>query len=68
MFRMVDETLKKRTCRCCNREFAYPVLKSKATRFHCEDCAQVKPDVRKVFELMNRRMKRMEAALAKAKQ
>jgi hypothetical protein len=61
------EALQKRSCRCCNRSYDYPVPKHRATRFHCADCATLKPDLRKVFEGLNRRIKRLESGLAKLK-
>ena len=59
---------KKRTCRCCNRTYAYPVPRSRATRFHCTECAALAPSLRRVFEEMNRRLKRNEAAVEKLTQ
>ena len=64
---MSEQEIQKRNCRCCNRKFDYPVLRSKATRFHCPDCAPLKPELRKIFELMNRRLKQHQADLEKLK-
>lgn len=65
---MSEDEIQQRTCRCCNRKFDYPVRKSSATRFHCPDCAPLRPELRKMFELMNRRLKQSEADIAKLKQ
>ncbi len=63
---MSDE-IKKRVCRCCGRKFDYPVARSGATRFHCSDCATLKPELRKIFEQLTRRLKRHEAEIEKLK-
>ncbi len=63
---MSDE-IQKRVCRCCGRKFDYPVAKSGATRFHCPDCATLKPELRKIFEQLTRRLKRHEAEIEKLK-
>ena len=65
---MDSDQTKQRFCRCCNRRFEYPVPKSRATRFHCPDCAQLKPELRKVFEQFNRRLKQVAVDLDKVKQ
>lgn len=64
---MSADELQKKTCKCCNRGYDYPQPKSRATRFHCPDCATLKPELRKVFEGLNRRVKRLESGLAKLK-
>ncbi len=63
---MSDE-IKKRVCRCIGRKFEYPVAKSGATRFHCPDRAVLKPELRKIFEQLTRRLKRHEAEIEKLK-
>lgn len=45
-----------RICRSCNRSYAYPLLKSVATRFYCAACMELDPPVREAFELLNKRI------------
>ncbi len=54
-----------RLCRACQRRYAYPVRKSLATRFHCEACMALSPNVRKTFETFNKRIKALSAAVDK---
>ena len=61
---MIEDELQNRTCRCCNRTFKYPVPKSTATRFYCARCADLDRAVRDMFELFNKRLRRLDAALA----
>ncbi len=63
----MSNEFKKRLCRCCGRKFDYPVVRSGATRFHCPDCAPLKPELRKIFEQLTRRLKRQEAEIEKIK-
>ncbi len=63
----MNDEIKKRVCRCCGRTFDYPVAKSGATRFHCPDCAALKPELRKVFEQLTRRLKRHDVEIDKLK-
>ncbi len=64
---MVDQSdeLQERICRACDRKYKYPVLRSEATRFYCEDCMQLSPDVRGTFEQYNKRIKKLTSQLAK---
>lgn len=59
-----DPELQIRVCRACNASYDYPVIKSRATRFYCETCAQLPDDSRAVFESMNKRLKDLEKKLA----
>jgi CRISPR/Cas system-associated protein Cas10 (large subunit of type III CRISPR-Cas system) len=52
-----------RTCRACGKKFEYPVKGSPATRHHCEECAAVPADVRKVLEKLNTRVLQLENQL-----
>lgn len=62
-----DEELQERTCRACDRTFKYPVPRSLATRFHCEDCAQLPPGTRAMFEMQNKRLKALSAEVNRLK-
>jgi len=56
-----------RVCTCCAQSYEYPALKSRASRFHCDLCIALPPDARKVFELMNKRLAKLEKAASAAK-
>ncbi len=60
-----DEELQDRVCRACNQTYKYPVLKSMATRFYCEDCVDLPPAVRASFERFNKRIRALSAAVQK---
>lgn len=64
---MTDDELQDRTCRCCGRNYKYPVLKSQATRFHCESCISLSGDVRDMFERFNKRIGRLTAEIERLK-
>ena len=59
----MEEPKRQRTCRACGRKFDYPVRGSHATRHHCEDCVQLPPDARKIFERLSTRVQTLENAL-----
>ena len=63
-----DDELQERVCRACNQTYAYPVLKSMATRFYCKDCMELPPAVRSTFEQFNKRLKALAAAVGKLEQ
>ena len=52
-----------RTCRACGRKFEYPVKGNAATRHHCEDCALLPADSRKVLERLSSRIAQLELAV-----
>lgn len=60
-----DEELQERICRACNQKYDYPVYKSTATRFYCENCMELSPRVRATFEQFNKRIKSLTAAVQK---
>ncbi len=62
---MSADELQERICRCCDREYPYPVKKSLATRFHCETCSQLDSKTRRMFELFNKRMRRLSGEMEK---
>ncbi len=49
-----------RTCRACGKQFEYPIKGSMATRFHCEDCVELPPGLRKVAERLFARVQKLE--------
>ena len=49
-----------RTCRACGKKFEYPVKGNAATRHHCEDCAVLTEDVRKIIERLSTRITQLE--------
>ena len=52
-----------RTCRACGKKFEYPVKGNPATRHHCEDCAVVPAETRKVLERLSSRVTQLENQL-----
>ena len=54
-----QEELQQRVCRVCHQRYRYPVLKSPATRFHCEACVALPAAVRGVLEKQGRRLKEL---------
>lgn len=63
---MADETeLQQRVCRACNRTYKYPVLKSLASRFYCEDCMGLDANIRASFEQFNKRIKTLTTMVEK---
>jgi hypothetical protein len=52
-----ESELQIRTCRSCGHSYKYPVVKSRATRFFCEACMELKPEVRSTFEKYNKRIR-----------
>jgi hypothetical protein len=63
-----DDELQERVCRACNQTYDYPVRKSTATRFYCEDCMELPSAVRTAFEQFNKRIKTLAATVAKLEQ
>jgi hypothetical protein len=63
-----DDELQERVCRACNRTYDYPELKSGATRFYCEACADLPAGVRATFEQFNKRIKTLSATVQKLEQ
>jgi hypothetical protein len=63
-----DDELQQRVCRACNQTYDYPVLKSGATRFYCEDCMELPAPVRATFEQFNKRVKSLSATVQKLEQ
>ncbi len=59
-----DPELQIRSCRSCNGNYDYPIIKSRATRFYCDNCALLPDTVRAVLESMNKRIKAIEKKLA----
>ena len=49
-----------RTCRACGKQFEYPIKGSLATRFHCEECVKIPPDIRTIFERLSTRLQKLE--------
>jgi hypothetical protein len=58
--------IKTRICACCGQPYEYPTMKSQASRFHCDRCIALPADIRKVFEIMNKRLAKIEKASAPA--
>jgi len=53
------DEIQQRVCRACQQTYSYPVLKSTATRFHCEACMELPAAVRAALEKYNRRLKEL---------
>jgi hypothetical protein len=60
-----EDELQQRVCRACNASYKYPVLRSLATRFYCESCAELPAGVRQAFEQMNKRIRNLTASVEK---
>jgi len=52
--------LQSRQCRACDRKYDYPVVRSRATRFYCETCADLPEAIRTTIERMNKRIRELE--------
>ena len=52
-----------KTCQICGEEYTYPEKGSRATRFHCEDCAELPPNHRKILTRMSKRIRALERKL-----
>ena len=57
----VDDIKQQRRCRCCNKNYDYAVAGSHATRFICQDCAQIAEPLRRVLISFNKRLGELEA-------
>ena len=49
----------RRRCRTCGEPYEYPGHKSLATRSRCEQCVRIPPEIRRVLEIMRRRLDRL---------
>ena len=49
----------RRRCRTCGESYEYPGHKSLATRSRCELCVRIPPEIRRVLEIMRRRLDRL---------
>jgi hypothetical protein len=63
---MADDEIQTRVCRACGRDYEYPVLRSSATRFHCESCVRLDAATRETFEHFHKRIKELTRALSQA--
>lgn len=52
-----------KTCQICGEEYTYPEKGSGATRFHCEPCAELPPNQRKILTKMSKRIRALERKL-----
>ena len=59
----IDPELQIRRCRACDRNYDYPVVRSRATRFYCETCAELPEPIRASFERLNKRVRELERAV-----
>lgn len=60
-----DDELQVRQCRACDRKYDYPVVRSRATRFYCETCADLPDGVRTTVERLNKRIRDLERSVKK---
>ena len=60
-----EEGVSRRACRACGETYSYPDVRSAATRVHCADCAGLPKPIRVRFEVLTRRIRRLEKQLAK---
>jgi hypothetical protein len=54
----------RRRCRTCGEPYEYPVPGSLATRAYCGSCTEIPPELRRVLELLRRRLDRLARAVA----
>lgn len=55
-------------CHACGAQYEYPVRDNRATRFHCEGCADLPGSVRATFERLTKRIRALEKELEKSSQ
>ena len=55
----------RRRCRTCGESYDYPGHKSPATRLHCPQCVQIPAEIRRVLEIMRRRVERLAKTVEK---
>jgi hypothetical protein len=53
---MNADEIQDRTCRVCGRKYQYPIPRSLATRFNCDKCVSLDPEVRAMFQHFNKRI------------
>jgi len=51
---------REKTCQVCGSTFIYPEKGSKATRFHCESCADLPVHFRKTLTRLGKRIRTLE--------
>jgi uncharacterized Zn ribbon protein len=51
---------KDKTCQICGSEYTYPEKGSNATRFHCDQCADLPPAQKKILTKMAKRITALE--------
>jgi len=51
---------REKSCQVCGANYTYPERGSTATRFHCELCAGLDPDTRKVLQRLAQRVQQLE--------
>jgi hypothetical protein len=52
-----------RTCHACGGAYEYPLAESRATRFHCDNCATLPAAARKSLERLSARVRKLERAI-----
>ncbi len=51
----------KRVCKVCGCKYEYPIRRSPATRFHCEECTLIDEPLRRLIGKMRQRIDRLAA-------
>jgi hypothetical protein len=51
---------REKTCQVCGNSYVYPEKDSRATRFHCESCAELPLHFRKVLACLSKRIQTLE--------
>lgn len=62
------DEVQERVCRACNAVYKYPVRRSLATRFHCEACVALAPEIRAAFEQFNKRIRALTTSVQRLEQ
>lgn len=60
----VQPASRNKTCPVCGTAYVYPEKGSRATRFHCETCAALPTELRKVLTRLGKRIQTLERKLS----
>mgnify|MGYP001555946315 CR=1 FL=1 len=61
--RKLQPATRDKTCPVCGAAYIYPEKGSRATRFHCEDCAVLPAHFRKILTRLGKRIQTLEKKL-----
>lgn len=61
--RKLQPATRDKTCSACGVVYVYPEKGSRATRFHCETCAELPTHFRKILTRLGKRIQTLEKKL-----